>query len=414
MGKQNLLKVILKKYSPILVFLIITQLISFLLISCEDEVIQPPPKPPGYQEDIAWPSLAESPWPIEHADPQNTGRGKHSGPKLGIIEKMIDSIYSNSGVVVGLDSTIYFSCSNELKAIDQSGNLKWRYYFGIETLVTPLIGNDGTVYTLYSNVLIAINPNGVKKWETPVNALNCGGMNTGKDGILYFADSGDHTLYAYDNQGNKIWSLTDSRIMGWNQPIISPDGNSIYLPGNGVSLVVVNLTTKQIEWSFGTINCFPAPIVDCKGNIYINSNNVVVNNNRASIFSLEPSGKIRWFYSHNESVINGMALDKSGNLIFGSDSLYSINYSGALNWKINVEDFISVRSICCDVDCNIYTVIGKNTSNDFLIQSYNSKGQLNYEITNGLIGWAPNYSPALFYDKLIVPTQESNVSYIIK
>ena len=51
-----------------------------LLTACEDEVIQSPPKPPGYQEDIPWPSLADSPWPMNHHDPQSSGRSKFIGP----------------------------------------------------------------------------------------------------------------------------------------------------------------------------------------------------------------------------------------------------------------------------------------------------------------------------------------------
>ena len=46
------------------------------MLSCKESPITPSesPKPPGYQEDIPWPSLADSPWPMFYGNPQNNGR----------------------------------------------------------------------------------------------------------------------------------------------------------------------------------------------------------------------------------------------------------------------------------------------------------------------------------------------------
>jgi len=49
-------------------------------------------KPPaGYQEDIPWPSLADSPWPMNHGDPQSTGRSKFPGPLSGTVIKEVEA-----------------------------------------------------------------------------------------------------------------------------------------------------------------------------------------------------------------------------------------------------------------------------------------------------------------------------------
>jgi hypothetical protein len=47
-----------------------------MLLSCKENPTTPSeePKPPGYQEDIPWPSLADSPWPMYRGNPQYTGR----------------------------------------------------------------------------------------------------------------------------------------------------------------------------------------------------------------------------------------------------------------------------------------------------------------------------------------------------
>ena len=63
-----------------IIFLII---ILLIFISCRKDttgIETEEPLPPGYQQDIPWPSLADSPWPINHGDPQSTGRSKYPGP----------------------------------------------------------------------------------------------------------------------------------------------------------------------------------------------------------------------------------------------------------------------------------------------------------------------------------------------
>ncbi|MBU2444432.1 MAG: hypothetical protein KJ666_02510, partial [Bacteroidetes bacterium] len=70
-------------------YIIITS-ISFLILislSCKDKGVDPQDNyPPGYQHDIPWLSLADSPWPMHNADPQATGRSKYLGPMNGIID----------------------------------------------------------------------------------------------------------------------------------------------------------------------------------------------------------------------------------------------------------------------------------------------------------------------------------------
>ena len=90
-------------------------LCTLYLFSCD--TTEPPPKeekPPGYQEDIPWPSLADSPWPMFRANPQNTGRSKGIGPTLGIIEWSVDTLNISTGVAIGPDFTLYFISGDPL------------------------------------------------------------------------------------------------------------------------------------------------------------------------------------------------------------------------------------------------------------------------------------------------------------
>ena len=187
-----------------------------LLTACEDEVIQPPPKPPGYQEDIPWPSLSNGPWPIYRADPQNTGRSKWTGPKFSHIEWTFDSLSLYGGVTIGEDSTIYFVATKFLTnpcglyAVSTSGKVKWTYNFPNQALNynTPLIGSDGTIYCglSYPMKFYAINSDGTLKWSIDNINLKMMGINIGIDGTLYFIQSGG-LLTAVSKDGNILWHI---------------------------------------------------------------------------------------------------------------------------------------------------------------------------------------------------------------
>ena len=100
-------------------WLVFLGLISF---SC-DITDSPPPevKPPGYQENILWPSLSDSPWPMVHHDPQSTGRSNLGRPITGSIKwEYTDQYEVNTGVAISSDSIIY-TVAGGLLALDNNG-----------------------------------------------------------------------------------------------------------------------------------------------------------------------------------------------------------------------------------------------------------------------------------------------------
>ncbi|MBK7378338.1 MAG: PQQ-binding-like beta-propeller repeat protein [Ignavibacteriales bacterium] len=398
------------------IFSITCVVFAVMMTSCEQNPTAPnePPKPPGYQEDIYWPSLADSPWPMEHHDPQNTGRSNIVGPSFGVIEKIIDDVFSNTGIVINGDSTIYFACQYELKAYSFSGNLRWKISFASETLSTPIIGNDGTIYALYSDTIKAISHNGTIKWVLPVNALNSGGMSIGKDGTLYFCDSGEHTLYAVSKYGKLLWTMNDERLMGWNPPTFSPDGNTIYLPGNQISVVAIDIENKKVKWTFGSIISGSDFLVDSDGNIYLYTDQYVDNEHKFGIYSLNQNGFIRWYHRDIKNINSAFAMDVNGNLIYGVDTLHSLNYSGNLNWSFPLNGFVAANSLVCDFNSNIYAISSELFSQGFSLFCIDKAGILKYSIISTFTGWITNSSPAIAFNRLIIPTEESNIAYIIK
>lgn len=119
-------------------------LISLIIIfSCKEKVTNPPDNqlPEGYQQDIPWSSLADSPWPMYHNDPQNTGRSKFIGPSSGGIYKKIQAINMEATPVIGNDSLLFFSTSSPgvFSAYKNYSQVLWQKSTQLAIRTTPIL-----------------------------------------------------------------------------------------------------------------------------------------------------------------------------------------------------------------------------------------------------------------------------------
>ena len=170
-------------------------LLLFLSSGCKkNSPTEPQPtKPPGYQEDIPWPSLADSPWPMYRADPQNTGRSKYAGALNGTLYWDSEDYIINS-CVIGKDSTIYFAAAGAnakpICSFHFDGTLKWKYPF------------PAPIYD----------------------------YNLASDETVYCNNPQEKTFYAVDNLGNLKWKIdgmvTDNKI---NAISLDKYGNILFL-----------------------------------------------------------------------------------------------------------------------------------------------------------------------------------------
>ena len=401
----------------ILKYLIFSFLVTFCT-SCQKstEPIENDKPPTGYQEDIPWPSLANSPWPMNHHDPQNTGRSKEVGPNLGIIDWSLEPYDLETGISLGPDSTIYFTYG-KLFAHALDGTEKWsidlsRFAFSVST---PIIASDGTIYTTAQSKLIAISPDKTIKWEFVANSYIGWMINLGIDGIIYILDR-NSTLYAISPSGELIWQYSDARfiINDYSGISFSPDGNTLYIPGITCSVIAFNVQSQSVDWVFGDIKMFNPPVIDSDGNIYLLPKYEYLGSEKGQFYSLNKNGEIRWIFEFNYEVsyfhANTPTIDKEGNIYFATDTLYSLDYFGNLNWKAGLDGF-SECPLVCDVNSNIY--VGTMSSFNFVgIFQFDSNGNLNWQIIDNQdqIGG----SPALGFNRLIFPTGKSTKIYGIK
>jgi outer membrane protein assembly factor BamB len=371
-----------------LISLIILSILLFSGCKTSTEPVPPEKKPPGYQEDVPWASLADSPWPMNHHDPQSTGRSKYIGPQSGIIAGKIPAEEMQSSIAIGMDSTIYFSTSSPgyIHAVDYNGEAKWDTTIGREVFTTPLISEDGTVYICSDyRQSLAFTSQGKLKWKFSVNdGIWILGMNIGLDGIIYFIGAYG-VLYAVDKEGKLKWKYEDERFyVGTNSALtFSPDGKVLYIQGyKDVSVLAFNIETKSVKWTFGEYPLRSSPIVDAQGNIYFSPGRHSSYPEQPILYSLSPEGKIRWsfIYSINQIVFSNTepTIDKDGNIYFGIDTLYSLNYEGKLRWKFGLGDVKIHSPLISDAKGNVY--LGLAGFGGIKIMSVSSEGKKIWEI----------------------------------
>jgi len=358
-------------------------IISFicLIAGCNTtDPISEPERPPGYQEDIPWPSLADTPWPMHHGDPQGTGRSKNLGPTTGLAAYTIASGESQTGMTIGLDFTIYYTADGKVIASDYNGDKKWELKIAGELDTTPLLSSDSTLYIAGGAMrnILALRLDGSIRWEyTSQYDIWNSTLGIDKNSNLYFIDN-NRNLTALSQDGVLLWQINDSRFLGNSSTVLafSPDGDIIYLQGINVYLLAVNIKTQEVIWTFGENTMRIGPMVDSQGNIYIfpEKDNY--------FYSLLPTGEVRWKFLHDEGnyTIDNIepAIDIEGNIYFGFKNLYSLDYSGNLRWSVDLEDYLIFASIITDNTGNVYVSTSKDFGDNKAI-GFNSSGDKLWE-----------------------------------
>lgn len=372
------------------------------------------------QINIVWSSLADTPWPMYHHDPQSTGRSQYSGPSSGLVEsiKFDNCRMTMSGISIGYDNTAFLPTgdfSNTLIAFDFDGNIKWER--NNNSTSTALIRRDSSICipTVY-NTFTTYNHHGDTIWNSQINKMYNLGLNIDLDGIIYFVDfmgNGDYTgiLKVFDSNGKLLWSLKDNLFLGSPDaiPSFSPDGRTLYVQGVSVSLIAVDITTKSIKWTFGSKTLLSAPVVDNEGNIFIKPGEF--SSSSTSLYSLNSEGTINWEFKLNSGILfdnTEPTIDWNGNIYFGQDTLYSLTNAGKLRWKRGLGADIT-SALVSDINNTIYF-----GTSDEKIFSFYEDGRLRW-MTENLEFRTIGACPAITNDgKLLFPSwRNSNVSFSI-
>ena len=411
------------KYLRVCLYL---SLLFVLLTTCDlFDSSEPKPLPPGYQYDIPWPSLADSPWPMNHHDPQNTGRSRMPGPKMGVVVWEFVPGYGEvtSGISIGPDSSIYVISSwqshSGLFCLNADGSLKWKFDLGaypnyatpIITVQNNLIFGDG-LSTIY-----CLNADGEVIWSTNLNTqyLRNASFAIDKTGNIYLTDP-EGVLYCLNQNGNVMWEYQDDRIFS-NRPhiyqmVFSPDGKTLYIPGDSVSVIAFDINSLEVKWTYGDAILVNSIVADAYGNIYVFQQ--ISGNNSKPLVALDTNGKVKWIYRTNVDYVwdNVPAIDWNGNIIFAADTLYSVNYKGELNWKRTLPDRCNAP-IICDINNNIYVGFDLSNGSGVSILCYDSKGNFNWQIDDNTQNWIAGSAAIGFEGEIICPLSPEKILKIL-
>lgn len=407
--------------------------IMFIILvfsSCKDvsNPVKTDPPNPFAQKDIDWPSLQKAPWPMYRHDPQLTGRSQFVGPTKGIIADTLifdPSVKFAGGISIDINNNIYIPIENLSIGNFRSYNILTKgTYWKITVVIQktdnpnmPSILSNGNIVVSSSDLSI-ISPNGqiiFQKDMPPIVGFN---SPIDKDGIIYFIHTQTKTLYSISSSGQTLWTFSDWRIHEAGYQIsFSPDGKTLYLPCfDGNSLLALDISTRQVKWSFGTLPLLTPPVVDNQGNIYFQKS-TLQNEPVDTFYCLKSDGTVRWLYSYYKMNavadyyfgVEPVTIDREGNifLLAPRDTIVSLTNDGNLRWKLSLSAFKGTEQLICDANGTIYCA----TLDNHVLAISNSGSILwNLKLPNNG-GWYS--SPSLTEGKLVI-TGNTNQIYIIE
>jgi len=410
---------------------ILAILVSLLILACTREHQPLDPKDAGNfvvrpQVDVPWPSLADSPWPMHHGNPQSTGRSRYAGPSQGKVAWRYDSGGQiGTSIVIGADSTIYFGNDNVIKgeehhsylnAVRQDGSLKWRFDIGHTSFkqgCSPIVAADGTIYIgSTTGQFFAVHPDGSKKWVLTIGeSIETLAPNIGLDGVIYFVPDYQQPLYAINPDGSLHWECTEKPFNGVFVLSISPDGQTLYVGCQGISaadtnygLAAVDLN-GNIKWIFNVGEIYSSPIVDNEGNLFFSAGLGLgsKDSTKTGIFSVDANGIMRWKYNLRYADHLGGTMDYNGRVYFtGCDSnnvnqLFAFDHDGKLVWRFDKDHngFPGGQhsSLICDSRGISYCATWPT-----IFFAITPEGNLRWQVEIGDVGWlSPAISSGLLY-----------------
>jgi len=366
--------------------------LSFILLfTCKNKnPTETPPSNNRPQMDILWPSLADSPWPMFHHDPQSTGRSPYVGPRKGKIKWIFTpggSIYNS--IAIGTDSTIYFPTCYEIEgnksalyAVRPDGSLKWKIWLPLGSETQPMVIADGSILVSNGTSIYFINPDdGRIMHQINFGRVNISTyLNIGIDGTLYFTAEEGH-LYAVSQQGDILWNIhTDEHFYSFNFPI-SPDGSTIYIftekdHQSVAYLYAIQTDNGQIKWKHHIgerQNTLYSPLVDSDGNVYYGTFHL---GDSTGFYTLSSQGSLRWYYPG--VVSNEPTIDYDGKLYFQTGNidqlLISLDYLGDFCWQQEIGP--NKTTFICDREGAIYAF----STDRVRVSAFDNNGVLLWQI----------------------------------
>jgi len=363
-------------------------IISFI-ISCDSTDPKPPEKPPGYQEDIPWPSLADSPWPIYRGDPQNTNRSKYNSVQ-GMLDWKIDSIYIWSGITLDENNNLYFVGQSGLYSYKQDGTLRWIYkYQTSDGEPTPLITSTGKIICAKTRFpepyIYALNLDGNFLWRIDGYSLVNESFTISKDGLLYgIVFDEEFVLIEINLEGTITWrSAANIFSPGLRSLAFAPTGEILYCSTGfqNEKLIAFNIRSKNVVWGYNGNVRFGVS-VNNNGELFFHSFDSVY---EVNLVALNSDGTEKWkkgiSINSDYEAFKGVAIDYLGSIYSKFEdsenpdgSVAKFTNEGSIEWIKNAIGFRDFTTT--DRNLNVYYT--QSIFPEVIVNSLSSKGEQNW------------------------------------
>jgi outer membrane protein assembly factor BamB len=233
----------------------------------------------------------------------------------------------DAGVAVAADGTIYVAAGSTLRALDPGGQLRWSAHTGGIARSTPAIAPDGTIYLATDDrdaSLLAFDPAGRTRWSKGALGRILSSPAVARDGTVYVA-SGDSTLYAIDEMGQRRWAFKARGAFHFSSPALAADETIIVGAEDG-RLYAVTPDGRE-RWTYpaaGRIWSSPAIAID--GTIYFGSHD-------GHIYALTANGDHRWSVDLGEEVWSSPAIGADGTIYLGARGIHALDPTGRRKWS---------------------------------------------------------------------------------
>jgi len=324
----------------------------------------------GTQNEISWPTLADSDWPMIKHDPQFTGRSPYKGPQTPTVvwqKDIPDGIYC--GPVIGEDDNLYFGSyyqlldsSDNFYSYTSDGEIRWKYKLGNNRPPQSgiVIDSSNTIYFgALDQYFYALNPDGTLKWRYKtgyITELIIPNIDT--VGNLYVTNNPEGDLLSIASDGTLNWKINFDSGFLLKSPAMSPDGEALYIAGKDSDLYAIDLDGNLI-WKFKCGLFRHPPVVDNDGNIYF-----IPEESPQKLYSLKPDGEVRWTVTISSGSIyiySTPTIDSQGNIYLAQyNRLFSYKYDGSFRWRYVFDDSTLATTeeiwqpLICDSEGTIY------------------------------------------------------------